>query len=158
MQTSTESLPRKKAPATHEFLADVNVLFALVNQRHAFHLSATRWFDRQPPGFKLFVCRIVQMGLLRLLTNQAAMDGAPLTLPEAWKLYGQLMGTPSLSFIQETESFLGHWVHFCTPYGASPKILTDAYLAALAVSSGLTLVSFDRDFANFSRLTLELLY
>ncbi|WVN41054.1 hypothetical protein AOB54_05970 [beta proteobacterium MWH-UniP1] len=35
-----------------------------------------------------------------------------------------------------------------------PKYLTDAYLAAFAVCSGLRLVTFDKDFERFEGLSL----
>ena len=39
----------------------------------------------------------------------------------------------------------------------SPRLCTDAYLAALAISNGWRLVSFDRDFERFGDLQLILL-
>jgi predicted nucleic acid-binding protein len=54
-------------------LCDVNLLLALVTDRHAHHPGAVRWFDILAVSDAV-VCRIVQMGLLRLLNNPAVMQ------------------------------------------------------------------------------------
>jgi uncharacterized protein len=53
-------------------LCDVNLLLALVTDRHAHHAAAVRWFDTLAAGDAV-VCRIAQMGLLRLLNNPAVL-------------------------------------------------------------------------------------
>ena len=133
-------------------VADINVVFALLNERHAFHERACGWLDAREPGFRLRICRPVQMTLIRLLCNAAAMDGDPLTLPEAWKLYARLMGDPSVAFLSEPDALLPVWIHLCQPFGASPKVLTDAYLAAMAICTDLPLASFDSDFLQYPGL------
>jgi len=52
------------------------------------------------------------------------------------------------------EDWLGRWA---SGGGASPRLWTDAYLAAFASSGGYRLVSFDRDFAQFEGLNVRLL-
>ena len=54
-------------------LCDVNLLLALVTDRYAHHDAAVRWFDTLAAGDAV-VCRIVQMGLLRLLNNPSVMQ------------------------------------------------------------------------------------
>jgi toxin-antitoxin system PIN domain toxin len=135
-------------------VADVNVVFALVNERHGFHRRACSWLDRQDAGFRLGICRLVQMALIRLLCNEKAMDGDPLTLPQAWKLYADLIKDPAFGFLPEPKGFQAAWIDFCQPYGASPKVLSDAYLAAISTTTGLPLATFDRDFSNFPGLGL----
>jgi uncharacterized protein len=53
-------------------LCDVNVLLALVTERHVHHAAAVRWFDTLPAGAAV-VCRVAQMGLLRLLNSPTVM-------------------------------------------------------------------------------------
>ena len=130
-------------------LADVNVVFALVNERHSFHVRACRWLDAQPAGFRMGICRQVQMALIRLLCSTAAMAGDPLTLPEAWTVYAGLIRDPAMGFVPEPKGFQALWIGLCQPYGASPKVLSDAYLAGVAITSGLPLATFDKDFRNF---------
>lgn len=135
-----------------DVLVDVNVVFALVIERHAFHKRVCTWLDGQEAGFRMRVCRVVQMGMIRLLCNGAAMDADPLTLPAAWKVYAELATDPSVAFLPEPKGVLPAWIRFCDPTGASPKVLTDAYLAAMALQAGLPLASFDAAFARFPGL------
>jgi toxin-antitoxin system PIN domain toxin len=137
-----------------EALVDVNVVFALVNERHAFHQRACGWLDAQEAGFRIGICRLAQMGLLRLLCNAAAMDGDPLTLPQAWKVYADLISDPAAGFVPEPDGFLAEWIGLCQAYGASPKVVSDAYLAAIAIRLKRPLATFDQDFLNFKDLTV----
>ena len=135
-----------------DVLADTGLVFALVNARHALHPRVCNWLNARPAGFRLLVCRQVQMALLRLLCDTAAMDGDPLTLPEAWKVYADLVRDPGMGFFAEPDGFQALWVRLCAPHGASPKVLSDAYLAALALTAGIPLATFDRDFGKFHGL------
>lgn len=46
---------------------------------------------------------------------------------------------------------------FCLPFGASPKVVMDAYLAAFAVAGGYRLVTLDRAFVQFKGLEQDVL-
>ena len=137
-----------------DVLADVNVIFSLVNERHVHHKRVSGWFDSQGSGFRLCICRLVQMAFIRLLSNKAAMDGDPLSLAAAWKVYADLIKDPSIMFIHEPKGFQPTWIGLCSPYGASPKVLSDAYLAAISITTSLPLVSLDKDFGKFPELSL----
>ena len=62
---------------------DINVWLALVTSEHAHHASATQWWEQETG--RIGFSRLTQMGLLRLMTTAAAMDGKPLTMAEAWR-------------------------------------------------------------------------
>lgn len=50
----------------------------------------------------------------------------------------------------------GHWDVFsglCERAGVTGRMVSDAYLAAMAIEVGATLVTFDSDFARFPGLT-----
>jgi toxin-antitoxin system PIN domain toxin len=136
-------------------VADTNLVFALVNTRHSFHRRACAWLDSQPPGFRMGICRLVQMGLLRLLGNKYAMDGDPLTLAQSWQVYANLIGDPSVCFLPEPNGFQAKWIELCQPYGAAPKVVNDAYLAAVAIQLNLPVATFDQDFDNFPSVTVS---
>lgn len=110
-------------------LCDVNVLLALVTDRHAQHAGAMRWFNGVAAGDAV-VCRTVQMSLLRLLNNLAVMREE--VLDAAFEKYtnGRLF---------------------------SPRLWTDAYLAAYALVGGLTLMMFDRGFRAFPGLQSQII-
>jgi predicted nucleic acid-binding protein len=82
------------------------------------------------------------------------MDGDPLTLPQAWKVYADLISDPAVGFVAEPDGFQADWIRLCQPYGASPKVVSDAYLAAIAIRLNIPLATFDQDFLNFHDLAV----
>ncbi len=140
-----------------EVLVDVNVLLPLADPCHVHREIASKWLNGLSENKSLLICRVVQMGVLRLLTTSSVMQGEPLTLPEAWSWYGKLIQDPCVSGIQEPKGLQAKWAELCFDFGASPKIVTDAYLAAFAIAGGHSLVTFDKGFKQFEGLELELL-
>ncbi|MDX1654465.1 MAG: VapC toxin family PIN domain ribonuclease, partial [Candidatus Competibacteraceae bacterium] len=66
-------------------LADVNLLLALVTDRHAHHGTAMVWLDNMATG-EVRICRMAQMGLLRLLNNPAVMGQEAQQTSACWIL------------------------------------------------------------------------
>jgi predicted nucleic acid-binding protein len=54
--------------------ADANVLFPLLVQGHVAHEAADVWWNEQPDG-SVGTCLLARLAVLRLLTNQVAMNG-----------------------------------------------------------------------------------
>jgi predicted nucleic acid-binding protein len=68
---------------------DVNVWLALLLENHTSRAAARNWWESDQSeviGFS----RFTQIGVLRLLTTGAAMNGKPLTMNQAWKAYDRL--------------------------------------------------------------------
>ena len=140
-----------------EVLADINVLLALVDTKHRHHKKSAKWFSGLEPGSKLLICRIAQMGLLRLLVNPAVMTSEALSLREAWAFYGNFLQDPCIFEVKEPNGLQAKWAELCFDFGSSPKVVADAYLAAFAISGGLRLVTLDKAFKQFEGLNLILL-
>jgi toxin-antitoxin system PIN domain toxin len=134
-------------------LPDVNVWLALSVADHPHHDRARRyWYEEAAE--QLAFCRITALGFLRLCTNDTVMGGAPLSVPEAWQAYRAFRSLREVLLAPEPpacESDLEKWV---SSPGMTPRMWTDAYLAAFAVSGGMRLVSFDRELARFELLEL----
>ena len=127
---------------------DVNVWLALAHEIHPHHKAATEWSESLASDAVAYFCRFTQLGLLRLLTNEAAMRADVLTQRQAWEAFDSLtadsrnrmMGEPTgidPAFRQQTDSQL-----------ASTKQWADGYLAAFAETAGIQLVTFDRALAG----------
>ena len=131
------------------FLADVNVWFALAVEEHQHHTAARQWLE-QMVGKAGFI-RITQLGLLRLLTNSAAMGGKPLTNDEAWRVYDALTADHRIHVFAEPGGSADEAFRAMSAAARpSPKIWIDAYLAAAAKSNDAVLVTFDRAFASYA--------
>jgi toxin-antitoxin system PIN domain toxin len=135
-------------------MCDVNVLLALVTERHAHHDRCKRWWKGREHASPLLICREVQIALLRLLSTEAVMSEDVLTLPQAWALYASLLTCGGFRSVLEPRGLEVEWERQCRPFKRSPKVVMDAYLAAFAIAGGYTLVTLDEAFANFPGMSL----
>ncbi|NUN97307.1 MAG: PIN domain-containing protein [Candidatus Omnitrophica bacterium] len=129
---------------------DVNVLVALLHARHHHSGEAIQWLERQAAG-SVLICRVAQMGALRLLTQVAMMKEDVLSAAEFWEGWEQIMADERFAFTDEPEGFERVWRELTRPLPKGRCVETDAYFAAFARSGGWTLVTFDRGFERFSR-------
>lgn len=129
-------------------IADVQILFYAIDPTSALHAPAARWLedainDREPLGLAWPTLH----QFLRLGTNPAypgcMSDDEAMGWVEEWLEAG-------VEVISDSEM---RWDLFAelvvTSQRALRNAIDDAHLAAIAISRGATLVSFDRDFESF---------
>jgi toxin-antitoxin system PIN domain toxin len=124
----------------------MNVWLALVAAEHVHWPLARRWW-REEEGAIAF-CRLTQLGFLRLMTTSAAMDGKPLTITQAWRVYDRLYDDDRVTFVSEPPEVEKRFREKAVGREASPKVWADAWLLALAQEAGGVLVTFDRALAG----------
>ena len=127
---------------------DINVWVALTHGRHVHHLAANDWLDSLEPDVRLCFCRFTQLGLLRLLTADAVMADDVLTQREAWASYDRWAEKEHVKYLDEPAGIERRFRELTRTARSSPQAWADAYLAAFAESSQVTLVTFDRAFRN----------
>ena len=81
-------------------LADVNVLLALTVRHHEHHEPALQWFEGLAAG-EAALCRIVQLGLIRLLGNRMVMGKYCISASTAWGVIEELLDDERLEFAEE---------------------------------------------------------
>ncbi len=138
------------------YLPDVNFWLAVTFQSHVHHLSARSWFE----GFGVrgcSFCRMTQQGFLRLATNPRAFGEEAVSLAEAWRLYDVLAADPRIRFADEPAGVEALWRHYTQGETFSAKIWNDAFLAAVAQTANLELVTFDQGFRRYTGLRCILL-
>ncbi len=138
------------------YLADVNIWVNAVSGVQPYFDKANQWLEQRTDGEVLF-CRFTMLALLRLLTNQHAMRGFPLDAQQAWAIYERLREDPRTGFLEEPENLETEYGRLLPARALSGADWTDYYLAAFALKSGSTLVTFDRGFQRFKALKLHLL-
>ena len=145
--------------SARSILADVNLWLATLIAEHSHHESARKWWSREvlSSGSEVAFCRVTQLGLLRLLTNEKVMGDNRRTHQQAWQDYLQLMSQKPVIYREEPNGAEGLLAALCKLGGSSPNFWTDAYLAAFAKAGGLSFVTFDQGFKRFPGLRLELL-
>lgn len=127
---------------------DVNVWLALHHEFHPHHKPAVKWFESLQEGNRFVFCRQTQLGLFRLLTTASVMLNEPRTNRQCWALFTKWMENGKAELWDEPRA-LDHTFHRNTAADqSSPKVWTDAYLAAFAEAAGLKLVTFDKALAG----------
>lgn len=134
------------------FLVDVNLVFPLLYAGHEHSAGASRWLERQAEEQQVLLCRIVQMGTLRLLTNARLMKDEALSPQEAWEVWDSLWTDPRFARVDEPPRLEGTWRALARDLPRGRCADTDSYLAAFALAGGHRLVTFDRGFRRFGDL------
>ena len=138
-------------------LADVNLLLALVTDRHVHHPEAARWIGTIAAG-EAIICRMAQVGLLRLLNNPAVMQEDTLTTDDCWVLWRHLTTDARIRVeAGEPSGLEDSFEEFTRGRRFSPRLWTDAYLAAYARAGHHTLVTLDHGFRQFTGLRCAIL-
>jgi len=128
-------------------------------QQHPHHQRAINWWRRKvlPDGQEVLFCRVTQLGLLRLLSNETVMGASRRTLREAWRDYDRLLAQGPIGYLHEPDDVDQVLRSHTLDESASASLWTDAYLAAFARAADVRLATFDRGFSRFSGLRLQLL-
>ena len=92
------------------------------------------------------MCRVIQMALLRQVTNPAVVERDALTRRQAWDLVERLMTDPRVVFLTEPDGLVPIWVTFSKRDDRSHLLWTDDYLAAFAHAANVEFVTFDGGF------------
>lgn len=128
-------------------LADVNVLVALIWERHLHHAAARRWFaelvDR--PGGRLATCAATQIGFVRVSSNPVVLDDA-VSVREATAVLSALVEHPAHRFVPDEAGYVGNPL---VPHDrlVGHRQVTDAHLIGVARASGVVVATFDRGMA-----------
>ena len=64
-----------------------------------------------------------------------------------------MLDSSRFAFVLEPPGLEAIWEELCRPFGRSPKVVMDAYLAAVARAGGFSLVTFDHAFSQFKGLS-----
>jgi toxin-antitoxin system PIN domain toxin len=121
---------------------DMNVWLALATPEHVHAQIARRWWDEE--GGTIAFSRFTQMGFLRLLTTDAVMDGKPLSMDEAWRVYDRWYEDDRVAFVSEAVEVEDGFRKRAAGKIASPKVWADAWLLAFSEAVGGQLVTFDK--------------
>ena len=136
-------------------IVDLNVLLYAVNENSVHHSAARRWWENAVNGEEpIGIPWIVLLGFLRLSVNSAVFPH-PLDADAALEKVDTWLALETTRLVGEKD---GHWDvlrPLLADSGTAGNLTTDAHLAALAISHGAVLVSFDNDFSRFEGLRWE---
>ena len=133
-------------------LPDLNVLISAHRSDSPMHGPCRDWLQEVFAGDEAFgLCAPVLIGLVRILTHPRVFR-PPDTHDQAFAFVGSLVAHPNALVLNPGRDHLALFEGLCRRADARGDLVTDAYLAALAVETGALLVSLDGDFALFPGL------
>ena len=128
-------------------LLDANVWLALTVMQHPHHDAAAAYW-KNLTGRGVWFCRVTMLGLVRLLSQPKLMGEQALSLTQAIAAYHQFAALPEVGLQAEPADCGDQLLRFLAT-DTPARLLTDAYLAAFAVSARMRMVTFDKDFDRF---------
>lgn len=144
-------------------LLDVNLWLALVLEGHSQHQVARQWYRNSVlERGDLVFCRQTELGVLRLLTQpkvMAACGQSAFANDSAIQFIASVQSDAAVGFVAEAPATRARWLTLARTGQSAPNVWMDAYLAAMALTLEIELVTFDQGFAQYqpSGLLLTLL-
>jgi uncharacterized protein len=141
------------------FLLDSNVWVALAFEKHPAHLTARDAFTNASPTRPACFCRATQQSFLRLASTPAIFRSygiSAMTNDDVLRSFELFTSLDTVAFRDEPSGLAALWPRLAARSTASPKVWIDAYLAAFAITGGLTMVTADHDFEGFKPGGLDL--
>jgi toxin-antitoxin system PIN domain toxin len=137
-------------------LPDINVWLALTAEDHPHWPLAEKYWNEHSAAQIAFNA-VTMLGLVRIASATVALGPRPLTPVAAWEMYLAWRSRPGVAYVNEPRGCSAALNSFVASGLVTPRLWTDAYLAAFAVAAGLRLITFDRDLERFPDLNVLLL-
>jgi len=138
------------------YLADVNFLIALLHARHALSDRAVAWLGRQDQAGSILLCRVAQMGVLRILTDREWLKDDVRPAAAIWGAWDLLLADDRFASVVEPAGIEAEWRLVTRDFTAGRNAGTDTYFAAFARAGGYRLLTFDRGCRQFEGLEVEI--
>lgn len=139
-------------PSNRVDLIDINVLIYSHRADSPAHQSYANWLRSLATGRKPFaLADVVLAGFLRVVTNQKIFS-EPTPRGVAVEFCDSLLSRPNCVLLAPTPRQWPILVELCEQAKVTGPLVSDAYLAALALDHGCDIVSTDSDFSRFPGL------
>jgi hypothetical protein len=136
-------------------LVDANLLLYAVIADYPQQAAAHAWLDERLNGLaRVALPWPSLLAFVRISTNPRLFSN-PFSMTDAWTRVDRWLDLDNVWIPAPTERHCEILGRFLRTTASSPKLVSDAHLAALAVEHGLTLCSTDGDFARFEGLRWE---
>jgi len=136
-------------------LVDASVLLYAYEPRSEHHQSCRSWLEKAFSGEEpVCLAWVTILAFIRIITNPVVFE-FPLTASEATEVVGSWLARPAVFVLEAGERRWELLRTLLTERELSGAHVVHAFLAALALENGATLVTTDRDFSRFPKLRLS---
>jgi uncharacterized protein len=134
-------------------LFDVNVLVYAHREDAVDHARYRGWLEAVLASDSAYgVSELVLSGFVRVVTHPKIFR-EPTPLEPALAFAAEVRDRPNAVAITPGPRHWEIFTRFCRECGVKGSLVSDAYLAALALESGCEWITTDRDYARFPGLT-----
>ncbi|MGB5889035.1 MAG: type II toxin-antitoxin system VapC family toxin [Thermoanaerobaculia bacterium] len=131
-------------------LADVNLLVYAHREEFDQHRQSRQWLEGMLTSGEPFgMANVVLSGFVRLVTHRKIFS-PPSTMAQALGFANTIRDRANCVAVNPGDRHWRLFVEFCGLPDVKAGLVTDAYLAALAVEHGCEFATIDGDFARFS--------
>ncbi len=136
-------------------LVDANVLLYAYQPRSEHHDRCRNWVEKALSAEEpVCMAWVTILAFIRIGTNPRIFE-APLSPGEAIAIVSSWLQRPAVSILDAGEQCWEILRALLVEAQISGPLVMDAFLAALALENGATLVTTDRDFSRFPKLRLS---
>lgn len=130
-------------------VVDANVLLYAVNSASQHHRASVRWLDRSLSGAdEVGLAWVPLLAFVRLTTKEGLFP-SPLRPSQAMGQVADWLSAPSATLVAPGARHLDILSRLLDQLGTGANLVNDAHLAALALESRASIVSYDSDFGRF---------
>jgi toxin-antitoxin system PIN domain toxin len=133
---------------------DVNVLIGAFFESHPEHVRAQRLLTKAFMGYApVVIPDVVWSGFARIATALPQVSPRA-TWADVRAFAGRLRSDPRCAGVRGLNGDIDTFMELSERVEARRNLVTDAYIAAIALENNCPVASFDRDFARFDGLEL----
>ena len=133
-------------------LPDVNILVYAHREDSPLHLQSLQWLEKLISSDEAFaMSELVFSGFLRIVTHPKIFN-PPSTIEDALAFTEQIRNLPNCVVVAPQDRHWDIFAKLCVEANAKGNLIPDAYHAALAIETGSTWITTDRDFSRFPGL------
>lgn len=136
-------------------IVDTSVLLPAVSPSLPQHAAARTALEAAINGERTVGLTWVVVNAFLRLTTKPGLFESPLSIGEAWELVDAWREHPNVRVVQETQEHARLWSDLLRGAGAGGDLTTDAWIAAIAMAHGASVLTLDSDFARFPGLRWE---
>ena len=131
------------------FLLDSNVLIYAHCEDMVQHGKVAAWLAEViNKGDSVILTETVVLSFYRIASNQKAMSN-PLTVADIAVAVENLLAQANVVLFTPTGDHFRHFEQFCRKHSISSRLVMDAHLCVVALASGSTVATCDKDFKKF---------
>ena len=136
-------------------LVDANVLLYAYQPRSEHHQRRRTWVEEAFSGGEpVCLAWVTILAFIRISASPRIFE-RPLRAAEAASAVASWLERPAVSVLEAGERCFEILRHLLVEGQVTGPLVMDAFLAALAIENGATLMTTDRDFTRFQKLKLR---